>query len=49
MPGLADIMNNPAIMGMAQQMMSNGGIERMMQNELVPRKTTYLPLKEVEY
>ena len=33
MPDLSSIMNNPAIMGMAQQMMANGGLERMMGNE----------------
>jgi len=33
MPDLSSIMNNPAIMSMAQQMMANGGLERMMGNE----------------
>ena len=32
MPDLASLMNNPMMMQMAQQMMSNGGLERMMQN-----------------
>ena len=32
MPDLASLMSNPALMSMAQQMMSNGGLERMMQN-----------------
>ena len=32
MPDLAGLMNNPAVMQMAQQMMGNGGLERLMQN-----------------
>lgn len=35
MPDLASLMQNPALMGMAQQMMANGGMERMMQNPAV--------------
>ncbi len=35
MPDLASIMNNPMMMQMAQQMMSNGGMERLMQNPTV--------------
>ncbi|GAA5917570.1 hypothetical protein JCM6882_001982 [Rhodosporidiobolus microsporus] len=35
MPGLADMMNNPAIMQAAQSMMANGGLERMMNNPLM--------------
>ncbi|GAA5880320.1 hypothetical protein JCM3774_006727 [Rhodotorula dairenensis] len=35
MPDLAGMMNNPAIMNMAQQMMQNGGLERMMQNPMI--------------
>ncbi|GAA6032252.1 hypothetical protein JCM8097_007146 [Rhodosporidiobolus ruineniae] len=35
MPGLADMMNNPAIMNMAQSMMQNGGLERMMNNPMI--------------
>ncbi|THH29733.1 hypothetical protein EUX98_g4451 [Antrodiella citrinella] len=31
-PDLASLMNNPMMMQMAQQMMSNGGLERMMSN-----------------
>ncbi|KAI0706062.1 hypothetical protein BC835DRAFT_1536643 [Cytidiella melzeri] len=31
-PDLASMMNNPAIMQMAQQMMANGGLERLMSN-----------------
>ncbi|CAL1696240.1 unnamed protein product [Somion occarium] len=32
MPDLASLMNNPQMMQMAQQMMANGGIERLMSN-----------------
>ncbi|KAK7694270.1 hypothetical protein QCA50_001450 [Cerrena zonata] len=32
MPDLASIMSNPAMMSMAQQMMANGGLERLMSN-----------------
>jgi small glutamine-rich tetratricopeptide repeat-containing protein alpha len=32
MPDLASMMNNPAMMQMAQQMMANGGLERLMSN-----------------
>jgi len=32
MPDIGSMLNNPALMGMAQQMMANGGIERLMQN-----------------
>ncbi|WVO16185.1 hypothetical protein L204_103856 [Cryptococcus depauperatus] len=32
MPDLSSLMNNPQMMAMAQQMMSNGGLERLMQN-----------------
>ncbi|GAA5940280.1 hypothetical protein JCM10213_008387 [Rhodosporidiobolus nylandii] len=35
MPGLADMMNNPAIMNMAQQMMQNGGLEQIMNNPMM--------------
>ena len=35
MPDLASIMNNPAMMQMAQQMMANGGVERLMSNPTV--------------
>jgi hypothetical protein len=35
MPDLAGMMNNPAMMQMAQQMMANGGLERMMSNPTV--------------
>ncbi|CAK9781136.1 unnamed protein product [Cutaneotrichosporon oleaginosum] len=32
MPDLAEMMRNPQMMAMAQQMMSNGGLERLMSN-----------------
>ena len=32
MPDLGSFMNNPMMMQMAQQMMQNGGLERLMQN-----------------
>ena len=33
--GLGGLLNNPMMMQMAQQMMANGGLERMMQNPSV--------------
>jgi small glutamine-rich tetratricopeptide repeat-containing protein alpha len=35
MPDLAGMMNNPALMQMAQQMMASGGLERLMSNPTV--------------
>jgi len=35
MPDLAGLLSNPALMSMAQNMMANGGMERMMQNPAV--------------
>ena len=35
MPDLSSFLNNPAMMQMAQQMMQNGGMERLMQNPAV--------------
>jgi small glutamine-rich tetratricopeptide repeat-containing protein alpha len=35
MPDIAGMMNNPAMMQMAQQMMANGGLERLMSNPTV--------------
>lgn len=35
MPDLATLMNNPALMSMAQNMMANGGLERLMQNPAI--------------
>ncbi|KAF8499441.1 hypothetical protein JB92DRAFT_2981404 [Gautieria morchelliformis] len=32
MPDISSMMNNPAIMQMAQGLMANGGMERLMQN-----------------
>ena len=33
--GLGGLLNNPMMMQMAQQMMANGGLERLMQNPSV--------------
>ena len=35
MPDIAGMMNNPAMMQMAQQMMANGGLDRLMSNPTV--------------
>ncbi|CAE6430597.1 unnamed protein product [Rhizoctonia solani] len=35
MPDLASMLNNPQLMAMAQQMMSNGGMDRLMQNPAI--------------
>ncbi len=35
MPDLASLMNNPMMMQMAQQMMANGGLDRLMSNPSV--------------
>ena len=35
MPDIASLLQNPMMMQMAQQMMANGGMERMMQNPAV--------------
>ena len=35
MPDLSNILNNPMMMQMAQQMMANGGMERLMSNPSV--------------
>jgi small glutamine-rich tetratricopeptide repeat-containing protein alpha len=35
MPDLANLMNNPQFMGMAQQLMANGGLDSLMQNPSV--------------
>lgn len=47
MPDLAGMLNNPAMMQMAQQMMQNGGLDRLMSNPSVanmvsPISVTYL-------
>lgn len=42
MPDMASLLNNPMMMQMAQQMMANGGLERMMQNPTV-RNMARLP------
>jgi hypothetical protein len=45
MPDLAGIMNNPAMMQMAQQMMANGGLERVMSNPTVANMVSYTNLR----
>lgn len=35
MPDIAAMMQNPTMMEMAQQMMANGGLERLMSNPAV--------------
>jgi small glutamine-rich tetratricopeptide repeat-containing protein alpha len=35
MPDLSGLLNNPMMAQMAQQMMTNGGLERLMQNPSV--------------
>ncbi|KAI0257318.1 hypothetical protein BJV78DRAFT_1116510 [Lactifluus subvellereus] len=42
MPDLAGMMNNPAMMQMAQQMMANGGMERLMSNPAVANMVNYI-------
>ena len=46
MPDLTGLMNNPMMAQMAQQMMANGGLERLMQNpsvaDMVCGKLSYL-------
>ena len=39
--GLAAMMNNPMMMQMAQQMMGNGGMERLMQNPAIANMVFY--------
>ena len=41
--GLGGLLNNPMMMQMAQQMMANGGLERMMQNPTVANMVSYSP------
>lgn len=35
MPDLSSLMSNPQVMEMAQNMMANGGMERLMQNPMM--------------
>jgi small glutamine-rich tetratricopeptide repeat-containing protein alpha len=42
MPDLAGMMNNPAMMQMAQQMMANGGMERLMSNPAIANMVNYI-------
>ncbi len=44
MPDLASMMNNPAMMQMAQQMMANGGLERLMSNPTVSNMVSCVKL-----
>ncbi|KAG2044331.1 hypothetical protein BDR03DRAFT_234598 [Suillus americanus] len=44
MPDLASLMNNPMMMQMAQQMMANGGMERLMSNPNVANMVSVFPL-----
>jgi hypothetical protein len=44
MPDLASLMNNPMMMQMAQQMMANGGMERLMSNPNVANMVGIFPL-----
>ncbi len=45
MPDLASMMNNPAMMQMAQQMMANGGLERVMSNPTVGSMVSCISLR----
>jgi small glutamine-rich tetratricopeptide repeat-containing protein alpha len=40
--GLAGMLNNPMMMQMAQQMMANGGLERLMGNPAVANMVGHL-------
>jgi small glutamine-rich tetratricopeptide repeat-containing protein alpha len=44
MPDIASMMNNPAMMQMAQQMMANGGLERVMSNPSVANMVSCINL-----
>jgi hypothetical protein len=44
MPDLASMMNNPAMMQMAQQMMANGGLDRVMSNPTVANMVSCINL-----
>jgi len=44
MPDLASLMNNPMMMQMAQQMMANGGLERLMSNPNVANMVSVILL-----
>lgn len=39
--GLGGLLNNPMMMQMAQQMMANGGLERLMQNPSVANMVSH--------
>jgi small glutamine-rich tetratricopeptide repeat-containing protein alpha len=42
MPDLSGMMNNPAMMQMAQEMMANGGLERLASNPAVANMVSYI-------
>jgi small glutamine-rich tetratricopeptide repeat-containing protein alpha len=44
MPDLASMMNNPAMMQMAQEMMANGGLERLASNPAVANMVSDIEL-----
>lgn len=44
MPDIASLMSNPALMGMAQQMMANGGLENLMRNPNVANMVSLILL-----
>lgn len=47
MPDLASLMSNPQVMEMAQNMMANGGMERLMQNPMMRNMVRqYFPLSK---
>ena len=45
-PDLASLMNNPAMMQMAQQMMANGGLEGLMGNPAVQNMVSIISCVE---
>jgi len=45
MPDLASMMNNPAMMQMAQQMMASGGLERIISNPTVANMVSCINLR----
>ena len=47
MPDLASLMNNPMMMQMAQQMMANGGMDRLMSNPTVANMVNFAYLYHV--
>lgn len=45
MPDLANLMNNPMMMQMAQQLMANGGLERLMSNPALGNMVRVFPYR----